>query len=424
MRAFEVSPVLEPLREVYPSAEAIIRAVREGDREARYALAGLWLSEGIPYSFKARPGLYESMRRWLARKLGVCAKEITLVGSGRQGFCLTPGANLGRIFGEHSDLDLTVISSRLFGNLVSAFKRWNADYTNGHVSPRNERERIFWNANKESVPSGLTRGFIDPHKIPTWERYPEAQMIAQTKYLAHEMLKATPNGPAVRNVSFRVYRDWESFVRQMAISLRSIADSLVQIRPMPFMPLKIAILGWGSLLWDYNAEFDAQHNEWVFDGPELRLEFSRISESRGRALTLVIDTKNGALCRVAYTFSRRKDPEDAICDLRTQEGTNRKNIGFYFLDGSRQQSRDLAVGESIIAWAKSNGIDVVVWTDLESNFKEKSKFGQEFSVEGAISHVAALDAEGRAKAIEYVQRALSFVDTPFRNAIRKQPWFE
>lgn len=423
MRAFEVSPVLEPLREVYPSAEAIIRAVREGDREARYALAGLWLSEGIPYSFKARPGLYESMRRWLARRLGVCAKEITLVGSGRQGFCLTPGANLGRIFGEHSDLDLTVISSRLFGNLDAAFKRWNADYTNGHVSPRNQQERVFWNANKQSVPSGLARGFIDPYKIPYWNRYPEAQRVAQTLSDAHKMLNATPIAPRVRKLSVRVYRDWDSFIKQMAINLETVALSSGNVKTTRHLPFKMAILGWGSLLWDNNAEFDAQHNEWVFDGPELKIEFSRVSESCGRALTLVIDTKNGAPCRVAYTFSRRKDPEDAICDLRTREGTSRKNIGFYFLDGSRQQSRDLAAAESISAWAKSKGIDVVVWTDLESNFKEKSKFGQEYSVESAISHVAALDAEGRARAIEYVQRTLSFVDTPFRNAVRKQPWF-
>jgi len=188
-------------------------------------------------------------------------------------------------------------------------------------------------------------------------------------------------------------------------------------------PSKIAILGWGSLLWDFDAEFDAQHREWLLDGPELKLEFSRVSESRSQALTLVIDTKHGTLCRVAYTFSKRKDPEDAICDLRSRERTTRNNIGFCSLDGSHQQSRDLGTEKPVSAWARSNGIDFVVWTDLESNFKEKSKFGQEFSVEGAISHVAALDAEGRARAIEYVQRALSFVDTPFRNAVQKQPWF-
>jgi len=223
MRPFDVSPALEPLRDVYPSADAILEAAREGDRDARYAIARLWLSEGIPHSFKARPGLYESLRRWLARRLDVHAKEVTLVGSGRQGFCLSPGADLRRPFGEHSDLDLTVVSSSLFLRLEAAFSRWHADYTAGHVAPRPGRQAAFWEANREYVPSGIARGFIDPHKIPTLQRYPEAQMVAQVMYEAHEKLKVTRDAPAVRRLSLRVYRDWNSFVRQMAINLESAA---------------------------------------------------------------------------------------------------------------------------------------------------------------------------------------------------------
>jgi hypothetical protein len=41
--------------------------------------------------------------------------------------------------------------------------------------------------------------------------------------------------------------------------------------------VKIAILGWGSLLWDKRPEFDEQHDEWQFDGPKLKIEFSRVS---------------------------------------------------------------------------------------------------------------------------------------------------
>jgi len=223
MRAFEVSPAIEPLRAVYPPAELIMTAIRGGNKDARYAIARLWLSEGIPYAFKDRPGLYESLRRWLACQLDVQAKEITVVGSGRQGFCLSPGKNIGRPFGDHSDLDLTAISLRLFGILVATFERWNKEYMARAVSPRNDSERKRWDENKESVPTGLRRGFIDPHKIPTWNRYPEAQMIAQTMYVAHEKLKNTLNAPAVRHLSVRVYRDWDSFIRQMAINLEKVA---------------------------------------------------------------------------------------------------------------------------------------------------------------------------------------------------------
>jgi hypothetical protein len=35
-------------------------------------------------------------------------------------------------------------------------------------------------------------------------------------------LKATPDAPSVRKVSMRVYREWNTFVRQMAINLEAL----------------------------------------------------------------------------------------------------------------------------------------------------------------------------------------------------------
>jgi len=223
MKPFDLSPAQEGLREIYPPVNVILDAIRSGDKDARYALARLWLSEGIPYCFKAQPALYESLRLWLSRRLGVQAKEITLVGSGRQGFSLTPGSDVGRPFGPHSDLDLAFISPPLFQTLEATFKHWEADYVARTVVPRTEQEKKFWDANLQSVPLGLARGFIDPYKVPTWDRYPDIQKIQDAMYCASQKLKATPDAPSVRKVSARVYSDWDSFVRQMAINLESLA---------------------------------------------------------------------------------------------------------------------------------------------------------------------------------------------------------
>lgn len=187
--------------------------------------------------------------------------------------------------------------------------------------------------------------------------------------------------------------------------------------------MKIAILGWGSLLWDGNAAFDEHHEQWQFDGPHLKLEFSRVSTSRNNALTLVLDSANGSACRVAYSFSKRKNPDDAISDLRCREGTILKNIGYFFSDGSRKQSRDTQVLEVVRTWATEKKIDVVVWTDLESNFVLKSQARQSFSVPNALSHIQSLDAPGKAKAAEYVWRAPAFIVTPLRDALQSQAWF-
>jgi hypothetical protein len=93
---------------------------------------------------------------------------------------------------------------------------------------------------------------------------------------------------------------------------------------------RIAILGWGSLLWDKRPEFDDHHGEWQTDGPALPLEFTRVSTSRGGARTLVIDPVHGTMCPTAYAISKRRNPEDAIADLRCREGTIMRHMGFYF----------------------------------------------------------------------------------------------
>jgi len=225
MQPFDISPILDPLTETYPPAELLLEAVKTGDRSVRCAISRLWLSEGIPFAFKAKPGVYEALRVYLARRIDVEAKEITIIGSGRQGFSLSPGQNVGRPFGPHSDLDFTAVSTPLFQRLRDAFYRWAGDYKQGLVNPRNQNQKKYWDANINHCPSELKRGFIDPYKIPTLRRYPEAQKVENALWVVREKLKLTPNAPDVHKVSLRVYRDWDSFIQQMAINLGYLRKS-------------------------------------------------------------------------------------------------------------------------------------------------------------------------------------------------------
>jgi len=233
-------------------------------------------------------------------------------------------------------------------------------------------------------------------------------------------------------------------------------------------------------LWDCQEKFDKQHEDWQFDGPSLNLEFSRVSkESRCGALTLVIDAQNGNKCPVAYAFSKRETPDKAINDLITRERTtNKKNIGRYFANKSQKPSyRDKHSFEIISEWAENKNIDVVIWTDFESNFFEitnevienlKNKISEtsfnklkilqknsslmnkrlslkelydslklsftkeeidivvnytEFSIQRALLHIQTLNAKGKAKAIEYVMRAPKFIDTRLQKVLQSQPLF-
>ena len=199
--------------------------------------------------------------------------------------------------------------------------------------------------------------------------------------------------------------------------------------------MKISVLGWGSLLWDTKSskgeEFERRltrclgsHDPWCEKGPTLRLEFSRVSTSRCDALTLVLDYDNGARCQVAYRFSTRNDPEDAVYDLKQREGTRRDRIGLYVAgeEGrTRWANTPADAQESIREWANSMGVEAVVWTALDSNFAKNA--GVSFSTTAAMEWIKNLSPKGKEKAAEYIRRAPTFVKTDLRIKTQAEPWF-
>jgi len=186
--------------------------------------------------------------------------------------------------------------------------------------------------------------------------------------------------------------------------------------------MRIAMLGWGSLLWEGGREFDSWHEPWQYDGPKLKIEFSRVSStSRLGALTLVIDAKHGVPTTVAWCLSKREKIEDAIADLRCREGTTNANIGYVSLQQEAVVEGSLGIEDSLVAWARESKLNAVVWTALRSNFE--SETGQPFSVDAAVAYVKKLSRAGKAKAAEYVWRAPEFVKTPVRSALEQEPWF-
>jgi hypothetical protein len=188
------------------------------------------------------------------------------------------------------------------------------------------------------------------------------------------------------------------------------------------MPPQTAILGWGSLLWEEDPEFDEWHDDWRPDGPTLKLEFSRVSSTRLGALTLVLDPDHGAPTRVAWCLSKRSDPDDAVADLRCREGCPIRHIARMNVAASADGPSLADEGaEEIAHWARERGIDVVVWADLPSNFADKVK--KPFSVQEAIDYLKRLPAPAKAKAAEYIWRAPEFVRTPLRRAVEREPWF-
>jgi hypothetical protein len=90
--------------------------------------------------------------------------------------------------------------------------------------------------------------------------------------------------------------------------------------------MKIAILGWGSLIWNpYGLNFD-KTIDWQTDRPILPIEFARISKD-GR-LTLVI-TENGTKVQTLYAVLTYKTLAKAISNLAIRESSRKSSIEYY-----------------------------------------------------------------------------------------------
>ncbi len=185
---------------------------------------------------------------------------------------------------------------------------------------------------------------------------------------------------------------------------------------------KIAVLGWGSLLWESRDDYNKYIGKWEDDGPILPIEFSRISDSRNGALTLVIDPDNGSKIQTNYSISKRNNPDDAACDLRTREGTVIRNIGLINLETNYLRGHWTHIIEKIILWASEKQLSAVVWTDLPSNYTEKTN--KIFDPNNAIEYLKSLKKEGQEMAKEYIRKAPSAVQTPLRLKSIQDQWFE
>lgn len=187
------------------------------------------------------------------------------------------------------------------------------------------------------------------------------------------------------------------------------------------MATRIAVVGWGSLLWEPSHDFNSilSLRDWDPLGPNLMLEFSRISARRAGALTLVVDRVNGAECGTFFNVASLQTIGEVRHALAKREGCRLNDIGYIDNLGGNEQSRDVEVATLIREWSLQRRMDAVVWTDLPSNFEQKCggvPIGTAFSVESALSHLKSLPEIGRQNAHEYLSRSPERIETPLKSA--------
>jgi hypothetical protein len=193
--------------------------------------------------------------------------------------------------------------------------------------------------------------------------------------------------------------------------------------------MKIGILAWGSLIWERGNLL--LETDWAAGGPELPIEFSRVSKSRSGALTLVIDQKNGIEIPTYFATSSYQDLNEAINNLGEREGSDGRCIGYVNCITTEKRSIvSPEISNKIHDWGEKNNFDVVIWTDLPSNFDsiDKTSFSDindpsmKFTVDNAQIYLHGLRAPGDEKAREYIKNASPRVETKLRKRIYEDPW--
>lgn len=179
--------------------------------------------------------------------------------------------------------------------------------------------------------------------------------------------------------------------------------------------MKIAILGWGSLIWQPKELKYKKGFGWNKNGPFLPIEFSRISNN-GR-LTLVID-KNAAKVQTLYAISAYQNLDKVILDLVKREETSKERIGWYNKTEDNFFSEDFEFKDNIKEWISHTDYDAVVWTNLGKRFKDKIK--KEHNLENVIEYLEQLTGNTKVIAEEYIRKAPQQIKTAVRKEIEEK----
>jgi hypothetical protein len=180
---------------------------------------------------------------------------------------------------------------------------------------------------------------------------------------------------------------------------------------------RIAVVGWGSLIWDPRQL--PLSSSWRPDGPELAVEFARVSGD-GR-LTVVLREGVGAV-QTLWAVTSCAALDEARDQLARRERTDPDRIGSLDCHGEgRVDSLDPIHRASLprlASWLAHRDLEAVVWTGLPSNFEEQT--GDSLGVGAATRYVAQLSGETRDAAEQYVRRAPAQVRTTIRAGLERE----
>lgn len=176
--------------------------------------------------------------------------------------------------------------------------------------------------------------------------------------------------------------------------------------------MKIACLGWGSLVWDPQGLLI--RGPWFMDGPLLPIEFAR--QSKGFPLTLVI-VSEAACVRSLWALMSISDLEEAKKELAIREGIPEKNVSKHVGYWTRSSASEHSYIKVINRWAIQKELDAVIWTALPPKFNNEEVTP---SADDVISFLRDLPHERKKHAEKYIRKAPRQIDTDYRRKIEAE----
>lgn len=159
-----------------------------------------YVQERTPAAFALEPMLWESVREWFAKRLGVHAREIGLSGSAQTGFSLKDGKRGAPFSRTSSDLDFFVVSEGYLAKLEAELRLFIV---------RNSRDGASFADQAATIENQLRMGYVDLNQIPAnHDLYPIASGARNDVSIIVDRLAL--HGFRLKPSHLRAYRSWTS----------------------------------------------------------------------------------------------------------------------------------------------------------------------------------------------------------------------
>jgi hypothetical protein len=183
-----------------------------------------FIVNNVPFVFKEKPMLYEQLTKYVGDKLVIAASEIKLIGSAKTGFSISPNT-YGKAFGNHSDLDFSIISERVFLQLENEYLKWSNLYKEKKLQPINQIEEKYWTENLETGKGQIRKGFLDPRFIPNRESFELTKQINNTMWIIQKYL-LEEHEIKLKTVSASIYKNWPAFAARLKRNTSFVMNNL------------------------------------------------------------------------------------------------------------------------------------------------------------------------------------------------------